>query len=169
METLNAIWQAIYPYVAGVSVTGILSAVIYGCLKGAFSKTISKVNVEKICEDATSKGIDKVKEVSFKQSIQPLCESELKKITEQANDYMKSYLDEMNKKYDQLIEIIEKLSAYFDNSIGVSDTAKEDLKDSINKAKIAPTTVETEVVDKTYEETQESGSKVANSGSKAQR
>lgn len=169
METLNAIWQAIYPYVAGVSVTGILSAVIYGCLKGAFSKTISKVNVEKICEDATSKGIDKVKEVSFKQSIQPLCESELKKITEQANDYMKSYLDEMNKKYDQLIEIIEKLSAYFDNSIGVSDTAKEDLKDSINKAKIALTTVETEVVDKTYEETQESGSKVANSGSKAQR
>lgn len=169
METLNAIWQAIYPYVAGVSVTGILSAVIYGCLKGAFSKTISKVNVEKICEDATSKGIDKVKEVSFKQSIQPLCESELKKITEQANEYMKSYLDEMNKKYDQLIEIIEKLSAYFDNSIGVSDTAKEDLKDSINKAKIAPTTVETEVVDKTYEETQESGSKVANSGSKAQR
>lgn len=169
METLNAIWQAIYPYVAGVSVTGILSAVIYGCLKGAFSKTISKVNVEKICEDATSKGIDRVKEVSFKQSIQPLCESELKKITEQANDYMKSYLDEMNKKYDQLIEIIEKLSAYFDNSIGVSDTAKEDLKDSINKAKIAPTTVETEVVDKTYEETQESGSMVANSGSKAQR
>ena len=169
METLNAIWQAIYPYVAGVSVTGILSAVIYGCLKGAFSKTISKVNVEKICEDATSKGIDKVKEVSFKQSIQPLCESELKKITEQANDYMKSYLDEMNKKYDQLIEIIEKLSAYFDNSIGVSDTAKEDLKDSINKAKIAPTTVETEVVDKTYEETQESGFKVTNSGSKAQR
>ena len=169
METLNAIWQAIYPYVAGVSVTGILSAVIYGCLKGAFSKTISKVNVEKICEDGTSKGIDKVKEVSFKQSIQPLCESELKKITEQANEYMKSYLDEMNKKYDQLIEIIEKLSAYFDNSIGVSDTAKEDLKDSINKAKIAPTTVETEVVDKTYEETQESGSKVANSGSKAQR
>lgn len=169
METLNAIWQAIYPYVAGVSVTGILSAVIYGCLNGAFSKTISKVNVEKICEDATSKGIDRVKEVSFKQSIQPLCESELKKITEQANDYMKSYLDEMNKKYDQLIEIIEKLSAYFDNSIGVSDTAKEDLKDSINKAKIAPTTVETEVVDKTYEETQESGSKVANSGSKAQR
>lgn len=169
METLNAIWQAIYPYVAGVSVTGILSAVIYGCLNGAFSKTISKVNIEKICEDATSKGIDKVKEVSFKQSIQPLCESELKKITEQANEYMKSYLDEMNKKYDQLIEIIEKLSAYFDNSIGVSDTAKEDLKDSINKAKIAPTTVETEVVDKTYEETQESGSKVANSGSKAQR
>lgn len=169
METLNAIWQAIYPYVAGVSVTGILSAVIYGCLKGAFSKTISKVNVEKICEDATSKGIDRVKEVSFKQSIQPLCESELKKITEQANEYMKSYLDEMNRKYDQLIEIIEKLSAYFDNSIGVSDTAKEDLKDSINKAKIAPTTVETEVVDKTYEETQESGFKVANSGSKAQR
>lgn len=169
METLNAIWQAIYPYVAGVSVTGILSAVIYGCLKGAFSKTISKVNVEKICEDATSKGIDRVKEVSFKQSIQPLCESELKKITEQANEYMKSYLDEMNRKYDQLIEIIEKLSAYFDNSIGVSDTAKEDLKDSINKAKIAPTTVETEVVDKTYEETQESSSKVANSGSKAQR
>ena len=169
METLNAIWQAIYPYVAGVSVTGILSAVIYGCLKGAFSKTISKVNVEKICEDATSKGIDKVKEVSFKQSIQPLCESELKKITEQANDYMKAYLDEMNKKYDQLIEIIEKLSAYFDNSIGVSDTAKEDLKDCINKAKIAPTTVETEVVDKTYETPTESGSKVANSGSKAQR
>jgi hypothetical protein len=169
MEILNQIWQAIAPYVAGVSISGIISTIIYGCLKGAFNRTINKINVEKIADQATEKGIEKVKEVSFKQSIQPLCESELKKITEQANDYMKSYLDEMNKKYDQLIEIIEKLSAYFDNSIGVSDTAKKDLKDSINKAKIAPTTVETEVVDKTYEETQESGSKVEISGSKAQR
>ena len=80
MEILNEIWVWIVSALGGVSLAGVISAAIYGCLKGAFSKTISKINVEKIAKDATEKGIDKVKAVSFSHSIQPLVESELKKI-----------------------------------------------------------------------------------------
>ena len=47
MEILNQIWQTIYPYVAGISVSSIFGAIIYGSLRGAFNKTISRLNVEK--------------------------------------------------------------------------------------------------------------------------
>lgn len=135
MEWLNNLWNTIAPYVSGISVAGILSAVIYGVLRGAFNKTISKINVKEISENATEKGIEKIKEVSFKQSIQPLVESELKKITEQANEYIKSELKEVNENYEKLIGCIEALAKYFDNSIGVPQKAKDELKEKIAIAK----------------------------------
>ena len=61
MEILNEIWVWIVSALGGVSLAGVISAAIYGCLKGAFSKTISKINVEKIADEATEKGIEKVK------------------------------------------------------------------------------------------------------------
>ena len=68
MEILNEIWVWIVSALGGVSLAGVISAAIYGCLKGAFSKTISKINVEKIAKDATEKGIDKVKAVGMSKS-----------------------------------------------------------------------------------------------------
>lgn len=135
MEWLNNLWNTIAPYVSGISIAGILSAIIYGVLRGAFNKTISKINVKEISENATEKGIEKIKEVSFKQSIQPLVESELKKITEQANEYIKSELKEVHENYEKLIGCIEALSKYFDNSIGVPQKAKDELKEKIAIAK----------------------------------
>lgn len=138
MEILNEIWVWIVSALGGVSLAGVISAAIYGCLKGAFSKTISKINVEKIAKDATDKGIDKVKAVSFSHSIQPLVESELKKINEMSVEVVKKELDEVKAEYKTLINIIKKLSAYFDNSIGVSDTAKQELKQAIAEAENEP-------------------------------
>ena len=80
MEILNEIWVWIGSVLGGLTVTGVLSAIIAGTLKGAFTKTISKINVEKIAEEATNKGIEKVKKISFEQSLQPIVESELKKV-----------------------------------------------------------------------------------------
>ena len=138
MEILNEIWVWIVSALGGVSLAGVISAAIYGCLKGAFSKTISKINVEKIAKDATDKGIDKVKAVSFSHSIQPLVESELKKINEMSVEVVKKELNEVKAEYKTLINIIKKLSAYFDNSIGVSDTAKQELKQAIAEAENKP-------------------------------
>ena len=138
MEILNEIWVWIVSALGGVSLAGVISAAIYGCLKGAFSKTISKINVEKIAKDATDKGIDKVKAVSFSHSIQPLVESELKKINEMSVEVVKKELNEVKAEYRTLINIIKKLSAYFDNSIGVSDTAKQELKQAIAEAENEP-------------------------------
>ena len=138
MEILNEIWVWIVSALGGVSLAGVISAAIYGCLKGAFSKTISKINVEKIAKDATEKGIDKVKAVSFSHSIQPLVESELKKINEMSVEVVKKELNEVKAEYKTLINIVKKLSAYFDNSIGVSDTAKQELKQAIAEAENEP-------------------------------
>lgn len=138
MEILNEIWVWIVSALGGVSLAGVISAAIYGCLKGAFSKTISKIDVEKIAKDATEKGIDKVKAVSFSHSIQPLVESELKKINELSVEVVKKELNEVKAEYKTLINIIKKLSAYFDNSIGVSDTAKQELKQAIAEAENEP-------------------------------
>lgn len=138
MEILNEIWVWIVSALGGVSLAGVISAAIYGCLKGAFSKTISKIDVEKIAKDATDKGIDKVKAVSFSHSIQPLVESELKKINEMSVEVVKKELNEVKAEYKTLINIVKKLSAYFDNSIGVSDTAKQELKQAIAEAENEP-------------------------------
>ena len=138
MEILNEIWVWIVSALGGVSLAGVISAAIYGCLKGAFSKTISKINVEKIADEATEKGIEKVKNVSFSHSIQPIVESEHKKINEYSVEVVQKELAEVKAEYKTLIDIIKKLSAYFDNSIGVSETAKQELKQAIAQAENEP-------------------------------
>lgn len=142
MEILDIIWQYIAPIFGGLSIAGIISAIIYGCLKGAFNRTISKINTEKIAKDAVNKGVEKVKEVSFKHNIQPIVQSELKKVTEEANEYLKQELESVKEQYAKLLNVLGKFAAYFDNSIGVPDEAKQELKQALLDAKIEPTTGE---------------------------
>lgn len=134
-EILNQIWQFAGTILGSVTLGGIFSAIFYGVLKGAFSKTVNKIDYEGIAEKATEKGIDKIKEVSFKQTIQPIAESELKKITEQANEYIDKALKETNENYNKLVDVIESLASYFDNSIGVPEEKIKELHESIEKAK----------------------------------
>ena len=135
MGILNSIWSIIATLLGGLSVSGIIAAVIYGCLKGGFNKTISNINVKKISEDATNKGIDKIKEVSFKHSIQPIVESELQKINEKSNEHIQKTVSRLEHKLEKIILIQEKQAKYFDNSIGVSEQAKKELKEAIEDAK----------------------------------
>lgn len=162
MEILNEIWVWIVSALGGVSLAGVISAAIYGCLKGAFSKTIAKINVEKIADEATEKGIEKVKNVSFSHSIQPIVESELKKINEYSVEVVQKELSEVKAEYKTLIDIIKKLSAYFDNSIGVSETAKQELKQAIAQAENEPTEPTSFVVTDKVEEKHTEKAKTAN-------
>lgn len=151
MEIFNQIWVWILSAVGGLTLTGIITAIIYGSLRGAFNKTISKINVQKIADQATEKGVERVKKISFTHSIQPIVESELKKINEHSTEVIKNSLKETSEKYDKLINVMEKLSAYFDNSIGVSESAKEELREAIKEAKeekpmVAESVVSDEVV-----------------------
>ena len=153
MEIFNEIWVWLGTALGCVSITSIIIAVITGRLKGAFNKIISKINVEKIADDATNKGIEKVKKISFEQSIQPIVESELKKITEAANEYIKTSLVETQKRYDKLIAVLEKFYAYFDDSM-VSETKKQELKQALEEAKIEPKSVQSVVVEETISQEQ---------------
>ena len=123
----------------GVSLAGIISVIIYGCLKGAFNRAIAKINAEKIAEEVAVKTMDKtvgkVKEISFKQSLQPVIESQLKSITKESHELVQAELEEVKAKYDKLLAVLEALAKYFDNSIGVSDEAKAALKVAIEDAK----------------------------------
>lgn len=138
MEILNQVWESIYPFVSDISVSAIIAAVIYMCLKGAFNKTIEKtvgsINVDKISNEAVDKGIEKIKNISFTQSLQPVVESELMKITEKANTYINDALKATDEHYRQLIAVIASLASYFDNSIGVPEQAKKALKEAIAEA-----------------------------------
>ena len=159
MEVLDIIWQYIAPIFGGLSIAGIISAIIYGCLKGAFNRTISKINTEKIAKDAVDKGVEKVKEVSFKHNIQPIVQSELKKVTEEANEYLKQELESVKEQYAKLLNVLGKFAAYFDNSIGVPDEAKQELKQALLDAEIEPTTGEIVVDSKVIVEDTKSAEK----------
>lgn len=147
MEFLNEIWVWIVSAVGGLSLSAIISGIIYGTLKGAFNKTISKINVEKIADKATEKGVERVKKVSFTHNIQPIVESELKKINENSTEVLKKELDKVNDNYNKIITILEKQAAYFDNSIGVPEEKKAELKKAIADAKNEPMVAESVVVD----------------------
>lgn len=168
-EILNKIWEAVAPYLAGISVSGILSAVIYGCLRGAFNKALAKLDTQKIADEATDKGVERVKEVTFKHNIQPIVESELEKIDKNAAKEFKQELEEVKESYEKLRACIEKLANYFNNSIGVSEEAKAELHKALDDAKIAPTapeSVESEVVIETAPKTENKGKKSSESAPK---
>jgi hypothetical protein len=147
MEFFSEIWVWIVSTIGGLSLSAIVSAVIYGCLKGAFNKTISKINVESIADKATEKGIERVKKVSFTHNIQPLVESGLEKVNEKAAETFKEELVKLDNKYNNIINILEKQAAYFDNSIGVSEEKKAELKQAIVEAQNKPVVAESVVID----------------------
>ena len=152
MEFLNQLWQQIPPYLAGVSGCCILTAVISKVVIAGFEKLRKNIDIDATVQKCLDKTIEKTKEISFKQSIQPLVESELRKITEETGRYVEKYCGASDEKLAQIVKVLEKFSAYFDNSIGIPDSAKQELKDAIAEAKGLPTSVETVIVDKPTEE-----------------
>lgn len=134
MEILNTIWQYVLPIGGGVTLGALIIGILVPVVKGTVSKLIDHVNVEKIEEKAVNAGIEKIKTVSFKQSIAPLVKSELVKVVEVVDDKINEKLDEVDKRYAQIVNILAKLSAYFDNSIAVSEDAKQELRDALSDA-----------------------------------
>lgn len=162
MEILNSVWAWILATLGGISIAGILTAILYGCVKGAFNKTISKINVEKIADKATEKGVERVKKVSFTHNIQPLVESELSKINEKSVEVMKESLKDVEAKYDKVIDILQGLASYFDNSIGVPEEKKVALKEILANAKNEPIQVKSVVVDELDQESQNKSARPQN-------
>ena len=76
-----------------------------------------------------------VKSMSFKHDIQPIVESELKKVYEYSVAVCEKEIDVVKGQYARILGVLEALSKYFDNSIGVSEEAKEELKSAIAEAK----------------------------------
>lgn len=151
---INQVWFWVATALSGVTLTGIISAIIYACLKGGFAKVINRINVEKIANMATDKGVEQVKKISFTHNIQPLVESELKKVNEYAVEVIKGEVAKLEERQNKIIEILENLANYFDNSIGVAQEKKDKLKEVIAGAKETPIIVESKIVEEELEETE---------------
>lgn len=138
-EILQEIWNTIAPYVAGGTLGSTILVSVVLILRSAIVKRIDGVkdgvNNQVISSEVSKDLLEKIKNISFEQNIQPIVQSELKKVTEEANTYLKQQLKETQEGYDKLLNCVEKLAMYFDNSIGVSDEAKAELKDAIEQAR----------------------------------
>lgn len=135
MEALTQVWVFVISICSGISVAGIVSAIVYGVINGHFKKTVAKLNVKEVCKETIDETLAGLKSITYKHEIQPLVESGLEQVTEKANAYIDKGYEALEMRYRTLINILEKLSAYFDNSIGVSDQAKAELKQAIAEAK----------------------------------
>ena len=147
MVELSNFWAMIAPYVTNGAVVGAIVSVLGALLSRKIKKTkdttttaienVKKsVNNEVIAEKVTENMKEYFKNVTIEQDLTPLAKSTLKTVTEEANDYLKQQLKETQEGYNKLLNCIEKLSAYFDNSIGVSEDAKAELKKAIEEAKV---------------------------------
>ena len=106
-------------------------------------------SVENLVGNATQAGINQIKNITFKNDIQPLVESELKKVYEYSIAVLETSLKAVQGQYGHVVDVLEALAKYFDNSIGVSEDAKAELKEAIEEAKnslVSAEPVESEVV-----------------------
>lgn len=153
MNWLNEVWATISPYFAGVTISGVVSAIIYACLKSGFSKTVNKLNVEEISNTAVTKGVEKIKTVTLSQDISPLVKSELVKVTETVKNELLVNQEEMKEQYNQLITIVGKLASYFDTSIAIPDEKKAEMKELIIKATLPPKTFQSKITEEIVKDT----------------
>lgn len=163
MEIFETIWGYVLPIGGGITIGSVIIAIGSIVIKTVVDKTMKKIDIEKIEEKAVEKGVEKVKTYTFKHNIQPVVKSELQKVVEVVDDKVETKLDQVDKKYDLLIECFEKFTAYFDNSIGVPEEKKKELKETLAKAKNGDYSVENFAIEETTIEKETT----ATSGNKA--
>lgn len=158
METLRKIWELIAPYFSGGVAGALITAIVIPIIKGMLTKATAKLNIEGMLEkqnaavdNAVDKAVDKVKTLAFKQSIQPLVESELEKVTEKANGYIEEQVSDLRKSNERIVTAIAALGAYFEDSI-VPDAKKAAFAEAIAAAKSPVKAQEVAVVEEAVEE-----------------
>lgn len=72
-------------------------------------------------------------------------ESGLEKINEKADERVLKYVSKLERKLDLLHEENKALARYFDNSIGVSDEAKDNLKKAVENYDKQKSVIEPEI------------------------
>ena len=159
METLRKIWELIAPYFSGSLAGAIIACIVLPFIKGTITKTTEKLNVQGIMDkvysaidDAVNKAVDRIKNLAFKQSIQPIVKSELEKVTERANSYIEGEVSDIRDGNDKIVAALSALGAYFDDSI-VPDAKKQAFYAAIASAKSPVTEQEITVEEITVEAT----------------
>ncbi len=134
MVEITNLWATISPYVmTGLTILSNIAIVLGFAV--SIKRLVAKNDIKASEDRIASKVTEKVGNVSLTQNIQPIVESKMVEIEEKALDKMKEKMEEQNKQYLAMLKVLEGLAAYFDNSRGVPDEAKEKLKTAIEEAK----------------------------------
>ena len=134
IENIQKVWNIISPYLAGITIGGIVSAFFYAVFSGSIKAFINKVNIEKIVDTTVNATMEQIKDVSVSVELKPLVENELKVITKEVNEKVEKELAIYEEKINTLILCFDKLATYFDNSNAIPLETKQDLHNTINQA-----------------------------------
>lgn len=159
METLFNVWQSVWAWVigiicgigAGTLIAFLLKEVLIGIGKRIAEKIALKDLYDKTLEES-KKGL---KQITFKQSIEPLVNSELEKVNEKVDARLTNELAELKRKNDLMLKALQKFASFFDDSYMVNAEKKEELKqvfEEYNKLEIPQ---EQEIIIESHEEEKE--------------
>lgn len=133
LENVKSFWDIALPILGGLTIGTIITFIGAIIIKAVISKLLVKIDTEKITKKAVDKGVGVLKGVHFTQSIQPIAESELMKVCEKANDIWKKRAVYFEEKWVKLAKVFATFTEYFDNSIGVSEEKKAELKNALKE------------------------------------
>ena len=141
-ETLKQILIWVGTALSSISLTSVINFISISIRMSRIKKWIEKNNQQEtarqIGNEAAKLAVEQIKEISFKQNIQPIAESELEKVNEKSIAFIEKSLKDTNENYNKLLKVFESFAKYFDNSFGVPDEVKQEFKNALNEAKIKP-------------------------------
>ena len=134
METIQKAWNIIAPYLTGITIGGIVSALFYAIFSGSIKAFINRINIDKVVNDTIDSTMNKVKGLTINVELEPLVADKLNDIETHINNELDSVLKTTTKKVNMLIECVGKLATYFDNSIAIPEETKKELHELVDKA-----------------------------------
>lgn len=134
-ETWEKVKGIVLGAVSGISFSAIVAAIVCVVVKRLTNKVADKVeantNSTTIADLTSQKVADHFSKTTIDVNIQPLMEKQYLILANQVYDTLFKSMQKQDEKYLAMVKCFEKLSHYYDGSIGVTDAQKEELAEAI--------------------------------------
>jgi len=154
---LKETWEKVKPYCmgafSGLTISGLVSAIFYAIVKSLTNKTLNKIDQKTNAETISTAVINDVKDHFAKTTIdvdiKPLMEKQYLILAQQVFETLYAATQKQDEKYLAMVKVFEKLSHYYDGSIGVTDAQREEVAEAIAYAEsllTEPTSTKAKIV-----------------------
>lgn len=135
VENIQALWDKVSPYLAGITLGGIVSCCFYAFFSSSIKKFINKISIGDMIDKTVDKSMERIKTLTISVELQPLVAEKLEEIQKQTIETNRIAYEQVLESNAKLIDCFGKLASYFDNSIAVPQEIKDDLHLAISEAK----------------------------------
>lgn len=156
METIINVWQSVWAWVVGaiggVSFSVFMVFLLKTAITGIAKRTAEKLALKDLRDETIEESKKALKQITFKQSIEPLVVSELEKVNEKVDARLTNEVADLKRKNDLILKALQKFASFFDDSYMVNAEKKEELKqvfEEYNKSEIPQ---EQEIIIESHEE-----------------